>query len=89
MVFLQLCYSVHKCTREFTLISIRNKVVILKSRFDVENSNLRSRSRSGRHILCILIFRVKITKLVRNLSPIDLLFLISFPILEHISIIIQ
>ena len=78
MIFLQLCYGVHKCTREFAFIPICNKVVILKSGFDVKNSYLRSRSRPGRHILCIFIFGVKITILVRNLCPFSLLLFWSF-----------
>ena len=73
MIFLQLCYCVHKGTREFTFIPIGNKVVILKSGFDIKNSDLRSRSGPGRHILCIFIFGVEITKLVRNLCPFHLL----------------
>ena len=89
MIFLQLRNGVDKCTWEFTVISIGNKVVILKSRFDVKNSDLRSRSRPWRHILSIFIFRVKITKLVGNLSPFNLLLLVLSLLLEHISLLIQ
>ena len=78
MIFLQLCYGVHKCTREFAFIPICNKVVILKSGFDVKNSDLRSRSRPGRHILSIFILGVKITNLVRDLCPFNLLLFWSF-----------
>lgn len=88
MIFLQLSNGVNKCTWEFTVVSIGNKVVILKSRFDVKNSDLRSRSRPWRHILSIFIFRVKITKLVRNLSNFNLFLLVFSPLQEHISFLI-
>ena len=89
MIFLQLCYCVHKGTREFTFIPIGNKVVILKSGFDIKNSDLRSRSGPGRHILCIFIFGVEITKLVRNLSNFNLFLLVFSPLLENISFLIH